>query len=342
MKAIDITGSLPGGAKTPLKELAPLDTPLLLQIFPVYACNFKCQYCTMSIEPNKRGFISDVVKMENILFIKCIEDCLKFKSKIKVLRFVGMGEPLLHKQLPLMIKNASNSGVFERIEVITNASLLTKQMSDDLISSGLTKLLISIQGTSAGKYAAVSGIKLDFDEFRRNIKYFYDNRGNNCKVHIKIVDCALDNFIDKASFYRLFGDMCDTIGVEYVGPIHHGVDYNSRMGEAGVNQYGDKLTSISICSQPFYMMQINPDGNVVPCYSIEYPVILGNCYNESLYDIWHGKNFNQFRLKILHGIDDVDVCKDCCIFKHRACSSDDLSTEVERLVAYYENSNNGR
>ncbi len=38
-------------------------------------------------------------------------------------------------------------------------------------------------------------------------------------------------------------------------------------------------------------MQINPDGKIVPCYSFEYPNIVGDCNNESMKDIWDGDKF---------------------------------------------------
>jgi radical SAM protein with 4Fe4S-binding SPASM domain len=334
MKAIDITGNPPSGKRTPISQLVPLDTPLLIQIFPIYVCNFKCKYCMMSIPQNERHFVTDRSSMELSLFQKCIRDIEQFPQKVKVLRFVGMGEPLLHKDLSDMIYCAATSGKFERIEVLTNGSLLTPKLSQELISAGLTKLLISIQGTSAEKYKEISNINIDFNKFLENIWYFYHNR-KQCKVHIKIADCALDNEEDKNRFFNIFGDICDTIGIEIIGPIHDGVKFNEQLSHNSINQYGIKKCDINICSQPFYHMQINPDGNVVPCYSLEYPIILGNCYTQSIVDIWNSKIYNEFRLKILEGVKNINICRECKIFQHRAYDSDNLSTETDRLKEIY-------
>ena len=99
MKAKEISGQAPGGKRTRLAEVLPLDTPYVVQIFPVYACNFKCRYCIFSVDRSKRGFISDTIMMDVDLFKKCVDDMGSFPNKIKVLRFVGIGEPLLHKNL---------------------------------------------------------------------------------------------------------------------------------------------------------------------------------------------------------------------------------------------------
>ncbi len=338
MKAKLITEEQPGGKRIPISKLLPLNTPLIVQIFPVYACNFTCKYCTMSIKKSDREFISNTVKLDLDLFKKCVDDLKQFPNKIKVLRFVGMGEPLLHKQLPEMIQYASNAKIFERIEVITNASLLSEAMSDALIYVGITKLLISIQGTSAEKYKEISDVDIDFDQLLHTIKYFYDNK-KDAMVHIKIADCALDNKKDEELFYELFGDMCDTIGIEYIGPIHSGVQYNKELETQIVNQYGAKLINNNICSTPFYVMQINPDGNIVPCHSLSYPIIIGNCNEKSLLEIWNGKRFRRFQRKMLNGISNMPnewPCTKCILFKHRACDSDDLDNKAEKLKKYYE------
>jgi radical SAM protein with 4Fe4S-binding SPASM domain len=337
MKAIDITSQPPGGTRTPISQLVPLKTPLVVSIFPVYACNFKCKYCTFSINKVDRGFISDVVYMPMPLFIKCIDDLTAFPEKIKVLRFVGMGEPLLHKKLSTMISYAHRSNMFERIEMLTNGALLTKDMSDKLAISGLTRLLISIQGTSADKYLSVSNIKINFQNFLDNIKYFYNNR-QKVHIHIKIIDCALDDENDKQLFFDLFGDMCDTIGVECAGPIYPNVEFNKELkSKPGIkNQYGAPATNLDICTQPFYFMQINPDGNVVPCHSIAYPQIMGNCYSSSLYDIWNNNEYNKFRYDMLDGVNNMcEECKQCGIFRHRVYDFDDLTNKVDELKIFY-------
>ena len=38
-------GATPGGVREPLRDVLPLDTPYLIQMFPVYGCNFRCGFC---------------------------------------------------------------------------------------------------------------------------------------------------------------------------------------------------------------------------------------------------------------------------------------------------------
>ncbi|WP_448382080.1 radical SAM protein [Desulfosoma sp.] len=338
MKAKEISGQAPGGKRLPLGEVLPLATPLVVQIFPIYACNFRCGYCLFSVDKSHRHFVSDRVQMDYELYRKAVNDMTHFPQKIKVLRFVGIGEPLLHPRIVDMIRYTVCHNVAKVVELLTNASLLTPSVSDALIEAGLSRLVISVQGTNAERYHTVCGVRIDFEQFVDQIRYFYENK-KETHVYIKVVDCALDGDEDKALFYEVFGDFCDTIAVEYAVPIHHGVKYDRLLREKQrpVTQFGLPVQEVHICPQPFFTMQINPDGNIVPCYSFEYPQIMGNCTHQSVVAIWNGTTFQRFRRAMLDGIECAgQVCRRCNIIKYRLFPEDVLNDHAERLKPLYE------
>jgi radical SAM protein with 4Fe4S-binding SPASM domain len=271
------------------------------------------------------------------LYKKCVDDMAGFKGKIKVLRFVGIGEPLLHKDIVEMVSYTSSRKIADKIEMLTNAALLTPKMSDALLSAGLSRLVISLQGTSAEKYKQVSGVDIDFDGLVENLKYFFEHKGN-AELYIKIIDCGLEGEDDKKRFYELFGDICDTIAVEYAVPIHTGVEYEGLLKQkvALFTQFGLPVGEVKICPQPFFTMQINPDGKVVPCYSFEYPQVLGDCNNQSVCEIWNGSEFRRFRRMMLDGAKNVcGTCRDCSIIKYRLFPEDVLNDDADRLKGIY-------
>ena len=91
-----------------------------------------------------------------------------------------------------------------------------------------------------------------------------------------------------------------------------------------------------MCPQPFFTFQINPDGKVVPCYSILYPEIPGDCNAESVLDIWNGERFQAFRRAMLeHGKDGNAVCLGCEINAHRCFEEDSLDDSVDRLLPLF-------
>jgi len=324
MKAKDLSGKAPGGKRTKLAEALPLNTPYVIQIFPIYSCNFKCNYCIFQHPEEKRGFISEKKAMSLSFFIKCVVDMFDFPDFIKVLRFVGIGEPLLHPRIVEMTKEVFYCGIAETIEIVTNGSLLTKEMSDRLIKAGLNRLVVSVQGTSAKKYKDIAGVDIDFDQFVANLRYFYKLKGD-CEVYIKIIDSALDGEKDKKKFYDIFGDICDSIAIEHKVPIHSCIAPSTDK-----TQFGLKAKQVKVCPQSFFHMQINPDGKVVPCYSFEYPTILGDARKESLVNIW---NKNKFRKDLLNG--KVKQCLECGLIKHRIFPEDILDNDIKRLKEIY-------
>ncbi len=79
-------------------------------------------------------------------------------------------------------------------------------MSDALIAAGLSRLVVSLQGTTQDKYRDVCGADIDFPSFIDNLRYFFNHKGKT-HVYFKIVDCALDGKEDEQRFYDVFGDI---------------------------------------------------------------------------------------------------------------------------------------
>jgi radical SAM protein with 4Fe4S-binding SPASM domain len=338
MKAMDIRGQAPGGKRTKLAEVLPLATPLVVQMFPIYACNFTCEYCFHAVPRKERGFVSDWPIMKIDLYKKCIDELALFGDQLKVLRFVGMGEPLLHKNIAEMVAYAVSRNVALRVELLTNGSLLTHQMSDKLIAAGLSRLVVSLQGISKDKYRRISKVEIDFENFVANIEYFYRQK-TGTHVYIKIVDYALDEVDTEQKFYEIFGNLCDSIAIENAVPIMPGVDYEKVLKTSGGNatQFGLPLSSIQVCPQPFFTMQINPDGKVVPCYQISYPAIMGDANHQTLREIWNGDAYRSLRRAMLNGRSTAnDVCAGCNFIQFRLFPEDDLQEAAERLKGVYQ------
>lgn len=332
MNAIRIDGKTPGGNRTKLAEVIPLETPYIVQIFPVYGCNFKCNYCIHSVSLNERGFIAEKTFMDFEVFKKVIDDLAKFPQKVKMLRFAGTGEPLLHKDIAKMVDYAAKKQVAESIDIVTNGSLLTPQLSKKLIEAKLSRLRISIQGLNSIKYKKVTGLNLEFSTFIENLAYFYKNK-ENTQLYIKIIDCALEKD-EEDKFFEIFGDICDTIAIEHLLPAVSQIDYESISNKKSkLTQNGVEVQQAEVCPQPFYLMQINPDGNIVPCCAMETAYIAGNCNDQSLYNIWNGKKYNEFRkTQLMKQKHIYSVCDKCEQYKYAMFPEDVLDNNAENII----------
>lgn len=335
MKAVRIDGQTPGGKRTHLAEVIPLATPYIVQIFPVYGCNFACNYCVHSVPKTERGYITDQAMMDFELYKKCIDDLGEFPEKIKMLRFAGTGEPLLHKDIAKMVDYAAKKQLTSSIDIVTNGSKLTPELSKDLVDAGLSTLRISIQGVTDQKYKQITGREIDFTQFREQLAYFYHHKGKT-QIYLKIIDCALEDN-EEERFLEIFGDICDLIAIEHLLPAVAQIDYSAISKQSSkLTQNGVALQEAEICPQPFYLMQVNPDGNIVPCCAMETAYVLGNCKQQSVYEIWHSQRFNDFRkTQLLKQKGIYPVCRDCQQYKYAMFAEDVLDNDAGRLLEVF-------
>jgi len=320
--------------RTELYQKLPLGTPFSIHVFPSFYCNFRCNYCLHSLskeELREKGFVKQIMDFET--YRKVIDGAVEFPDKIKALIFAGHGEPLMHSQIAEMVAYAKRTEKFERIEIVTNGSLLKPGLSDKLIEAGLDRLRISLQGVNATKYLDVSEITIDFEKFVDNIRYFYEHKSGT-EVYIKIIDVALKDAGDTAKFYEIFKNISDITAIEYAIPFVKEIDY-SNIGELSERcKQGHKQAS-HICSMPFYMMVINPDGNVVPCCSTDFPIIFGNVNEKNMVDIWNSEVRKLCLKRQLGGVDKIPICKECSVPAFGLQQGDYLDGHEKELLEKY-------
>ncbi len=288
--------------RTRLEMVIPLRTPFELQLAVSSACNFKCIYCPT---PGPRAARASRVPkgvMAFGLFTKIIDDLEGFPDKIKVLRLMREGEPLLNKRLADMVRYAKSRQPEVKVDTTTNASLLTRELSDDLIDSGLDKLFISLQGMKAQAYKKLSGVDIDFEKLIENVIYFCAHR-KNCKVFIKVPDIGVTD-PEKAEFFKLFDKHADELFVERIFPAWPNFDVSHLQKDRGMGYYGRPVRAqpVKVCTLPFYDLTVDHRGIVTAC-SIDWEgkTDLGDVKKQSLYEIWNGRKFNDFRRMQLRG-----------------------------------------
>lgn len=295
-----------------LAKALPLRTPFALHVFPSYFCDFKCCYCIHSLTESQLAKIPIRRRFMNFdVFRNAIDGACLFQDRLKLINFAGHGEPLLNRDIAKMIAYAKEKNIADKIELVTNANNLTEHVSDSLIEAGLDSLRISIQGVTKEKYQEVSRVKIDFDRLVDRIGYFYAHK-KQCSVYIKIIDAALDTPGDEKRFMELFGGVCDRIAVEHLVPTASGVDYSGLRESYRETQQGYEAGRVAACPMPFYMMIVEPDGEVRTCCATRFPVSAGNACASTLYDIWNGEALKEFwKMHLEGGRDAHAVCRSC-------------------------------
>lgn len=322
-----------------LKEVLPISTPFTLNVFPINACNFKCVYCAQSrgakgLKEYNNFDLSEKMTLDT--FSNIVEYSKKFDKPYKLLSFMGHGEPLLNKDLPEMIALANKAGIAERIEIITNGSLLTPELSDALIEAGVTNVRVSLQGLSSEQYKKTSNVDLDFDEFLSNLEYFH-NKGKEKGSHlfVKIMDCSLSKS-EEQKFYEVFDKISSRMYIEKVKPVYEGVEFTQDVTDLVTNRYGSVHEPRLVCPLAFFSLAVWPNGDIAPCDAIYKPIVLGNVNKDDLSEVFNGVENTIFRLKLLRGKkNNMDGCKVCCAPDDVSHEKDELDCVAEKLIEKY-------
>lgn len=322
-----------------LYEMLPLETPLSVHVCPSTYCNFKCHYCVHSV--SNESFLENGIKkqfMDMKVFETLIEQLKGFQQKLKLLNFAYLGEPLLNEHIGEMVKMAKEADVAERVEIVTNASMLTRDLSRKLVDAGLNRLRISIQGISEKEYFDISRYRIQYEKLLDEIRYIYEiSRNTDTKIYIKTVDAVLDTEEKKDQFAEMFGGICDNLNIESLIPITDKCDISDLKTEFNTGYFGNGVQETAICSEVFYTMVVLPDGGVIPCCTMgKAPVQFENICKKSITDIWNSEELNGLRKKMLTcGYKSFETCKGCGVPLYQTSKEDYLDQFAEELLKKY-------
>lgn len=323
--------------RTRLETVIPLAAPFILYVDPSSACNLKCRFCPCGRAhddlwtESKR---SSVGVMEMDLFRKIVDDCSGFPDPIKVLRLYKEGEPLVNPHFAEMVSYARQSGHFTGIDTTTNGTLLHPKLNREIIKAGLTRIHISVEGLCGEDYEEICGTKIDFEQFRENLRDLYEHRGD-CHIFIKTIveNCSAgDEAAKKEKFYRLFGDLCDEISFEHIAPCWPGFDKEFYSEEVGV--YGNKIQECVVCPRLFYILTINSDGAATRCIvDWNRKMLIGDVHQHSVPELW--KMMDTYRIEHLKGNRrKMTGCDECLEIETAAI--DNIDAYREELLKRFE------
>lgn len=136
--------------------------PRSIYIEPTSRCNEFCQQCprTLLSREDDRDLSFDKFRY--------IVDQFPVLERV-VLH--GLGEPLLNKELPRMVRYLKDRGTYVLFN--SNGIALTPKKGQALIDAGLDEYRLSMDGSTAATYAIVRGVDA-FDKIWRNVRAFIE------------------------------------------------------------------------------------------------------------------------------------------------------------------------
>lgn len=129
-----------------------------LRISVTDRCNFRCTYCMpKQVFNSKYQFLvrDDLLSFEEIKRLAQ----LFVNNGVRKLRLTG-GEPMLRKNLDVLIAELNKISGVEDIALTTNASLLTLEKAKELKSAGLHRITVSLDAINQDTFMRMNDVKV--------------------------------------------------------------------------------------------------------------------------------------------------------------------------------------
>ena len=290
--------------------------PLFVSVEPAAVCQLKCPACPVGLRDVETSRSRDVNRTMSLDIWHRV--LTQIRDTTFVVQFYFQGEPLLNKDLPQMICEAHEAGLYTIVS--TNAQAMTEQMAKQLVGAGLDHIIVSMDGLSDASYNAYRiGGRLEKTKeallFLRQSKI--DNRKSKILIELQCLRLK-SNEHEWAQFKREY----KTLGADRLifktaqlydyrngHPLMPSDKRYSRyiMGKDG--QYHRKRLPKG-CWRVWSGAVISTTGEVLPCcYDKDRAHAYGNIMELSLRELFHNKKATDFRQMAWH--EQPEICKEC-------------------------------
>jgi radical SAM protein with 4Fe4S-binding SPASM domain len=278
--------------------------PLYLMLEQSYSCNLKCPSCIHGFSEEKKKFNPDVKIMPRSLFNQIIEE--GGKNNCPSISFCVNDEPLIIPDLPERIAYAKKHK-FMDLFITTNGTFLTLDLVKELISAGLTRILVSIDAATPETYSKVRPGKGDFDRTVKNLEALVDYK-KTMNLALPVIRASFVNSQlnahERSLFIEKFSPLVDHLEVQGFSVYY---DHNTEMiprNSFPVNDFA--------CNEPWRKLIIRANGEVLPCCTFYgYEIVVGNILQTTLKEIYNGKQLRDIRREFKESTYSSEPCQTC-------------------------------
>ena len=295
--------------------------PIQVSVVVSNVCNLSCVMCPYHSKEIAKYHKTDFFNKKQIMsweMMKYISaECGANNMPIKM---GNIEEPLTHPRIADFVRECRQSGV-PTVHITTNGTLLDEAMARQLLEAGLTSIYISIDAAEPDTYEKIRGSRLERVE--SNINGFIRIKkelGISCMIMLSIIR---NKEIERSEIKRFIDKWISTVDGIIVYNLAIYDDGSSNFTEIN-NVAKEKVRSAGkrwACLNPFQEIYLLPDGRTFYCcetiskLAFENINGMGNYTDESIIEIWGGKQFIELRKAlIMNKLEEWTACRDCGIW----------------------------
>lgn len=271
--------------------------PVRLWIELSARCNLKCVMC-----PNRDLPEDQKGDMEWPVFRKIVDEAEGFAFEVSLHH---RGESLLHPRALEFIRYAASKRM--RTKLHTNGMLLTPELADGIVNSGLSRISFSFDGFTREEYEKIRRGG-DFDRTVANIQGLLRAKkkaGTDLPtVAIEVIELSGSRLSGRKEA-SLIGDFRRLGLDEFVVKKPH--------NWAGYWKPGQRSRTYTPCTFPWNALLILWNGDVSPCSQDFFGTyILGNAKERKLIEIWNDGPMQRLRAGLSERrFEEFPACRGC-------------------------------
>jgi radical SAM protein with 4Fe4S-binding SPASM domain len=302
--------------KKAVKSKSPIHPglPVSISIEPTTACNLRCPECPSGL----RSFSRPTGMMGQDTFQKIIHE---LHENLSYLILYFQGEPYLNPRFFETVRYAQARKIYTATS--TNAHYLTQQNAQETVKSGLSRIIISLDGTDQTTYEKYR-IGGNIDKVLEGIQRLVQAK-KTLKSQTPFI--ILQFLLFKHNIHQIaeIGDLSKKLGVDklelktaQVYDFEIGSDRipeeekYSRYHLNGNKNYTINNDHLNKCWKMWHSCVMTWDGNIVPCcFDKDAKYTMGNIHEKPFAEIWNGEKYQDFRSRLFSNRREIDICRNC-------------------------------
>lgn len=288
--------------------------PVKAGVEPTTSCNLRCPECPSGL----RAFTRPTGMQDMATFQALIDQTRK--DLIYLLMYF-QGEPYLNPHFLEMAAYASRRGIYTATS--TNGHYLDDERAKKTVESGISEVLISIDGTTqetyqqyrvGGKLEKVKNGVANLVKWREKLKsrtpyliiQFLVVKPNEHQIEeIKALGKELG--VDKVALKT-----AQIYEYEAGSPLIPDNDRYSRYRKGKDGRYQLKNKLKNQCWKLWQGLEMTWDGKVLPCcFDKDGQYVMGNIRDEKFRTIWRSEAYRAFRGGLVRSRKEIDMCTNC-------------------------------
>lgn len=288
--------------------------PVKIGFEPTTSCNLRCPECPSGL----RSFTRPIGMAQLDLFRTVID---QMHQDLVYLLLYFQGEPYLNRDFLDMAKYAHERGIYSATS--TNGHYLTPNNAKRTVESGLSEVIISIDGTTQEVYQQYRvGGKLE--KVKEGVRNLVAARKAANSLHPFIV---IQFLVVKPNEHQVadIQALGKELGVDMVAlktaqiyEFEEGSDLiptinkYSRYRQGADGKWALKNPLANQCWKLWHGAEITWDGKVLPCcFDKDAEHEMGNLQTTPFSEIWRSPIYNDFRSTLLRGRKEIAMCQNC-------------------------------